>query len=223
MDSKEIRMANLELLIKEAGTKAELSRRMKKRANYLNQLHPPKEGKRAMGDSTARRLEAAMKKPRGWMDIIHDQAIINVDSAALPIRKVRLISWGEVGRLEGMMSQALDGESAPVVYADASIGDGSFALRVRGDSMVHSAGGLSFPDGCVIVVDPTVKAAPGDQVIVTVPAAPEAIFKTLEFDGQQYFLKPLNARYPIVPMPTDAHIVGVVVSVQTAIQPRSRQ
>jgi SOS-response transcriptional repressor LexA len=223
MDSKEIRMLNLELLITEAGSKAELSRRMKKRANYLNQIHPPKPGKRAMGDSTARRLEAAMRKPHGWMDILHDQAISNGESQGVPIRKVRLISWAQVGRLEGMVSQALDGEDASVVYADASIGEGAFALKVRGDSMVDSSGGLSFPDGCMIVVDPTVKAAPGDHVVVRVPAALEAIFKTLEFDGQQYFLKPLNARYPIAPMPPDAEIVGVVVSVQTAIQPRSRQ
>jgi SOS-response transcriptional repressor LexA len=69
-----------------------------------------------------------------------------------------------------------------------------------------------------------VKAAPGDHVIVQLPSAVEAVFKTLEFDGQHYFLKPLNSRYPISEMPSDARVVGVVVSVQNhqAITPRSR-
>jgi SOS-response transcriptional repressor LexA len=40
--------------------------------------------------------------------------------------------------------------------------------------------------------------------------AEEAIFKQLEFDGEQYFLKPLNPRYPTMLMPADAKIAGVV-------------
>ena len=42
----------------------------------------------------------------------------------------------------------------------------------------------------------------------------EAVFKQLEFDGERYFLKPLNPRYPISPMADDAKIIGVVVLTQ---------
>jgi SOS-response transcriptional repressor LexA len=119
-----------------------------------------------------------------------------------------------------MFEQKAAAAEAPSVYApDASIGDGVFALRVRGDSMVDNAGSPSFPDGCIIVVDPTVKAMPGDHVVVRLPAVEEAVFKKLElFDGQLH-LKPLNSRYPIAPMPLDARIVGVVVKISVAVVP----
>jgi SOS-response transcriptional repressor LexA len=79
--------------------------------------------------------------------------------------------------------------------------------------MVDSAGGLGFPDGCIIVVDPTVTAMPGDHVIVRLKTADEAIFRKLECDGDLRFLKPLNPAYPNMPLSSDAKIAGVVVQV----------
>lgn len=111
--------------------------------------------------------------------------------------------------LDGVGSD--DGE---LVNAPSSAGSGAYALKVRGDSMVNAAGGLSFPAESIIVVDPTVDPKPGYPVVVKLKDAAEAVFKIYEFDGQQYFLKPLNPRYPIAPMPVDARILGVVISVQ---------
>lgn len=143
------------------------------------------------------------------MDI--DDGLVNTESASLPpTRMVRVISWLEAGRLVTSMLEDFTDEDATVIYADASVGRGAFALKVRGDSMVDP-GGRSYPDGCLIVVDPDRKAKPGERVVVRLATAEEAIFKQLEFDGAQYFLKPLNPRYPLLPMPADAKIVGVVV------------
>lgn len=69
----EIRLSNLRLLVARAGKAATLARRTGIAAAYLSQLlngtpHQPSGVARAVGDATARKLEAGMGLPRGWMD-----------------------------------------------------------------------------------------------------------------------------------------------------------
>lgn len=221
MDNQDIRRVNLEKLIIEVGGKTALAKMIGHRVNYINQMHTfkinPKRKLRNISDTMARDLEGGAGKERGWMDVIHADSNSGEKTGAARFSPVYLLSWAQAGGVEGMMSH----DGAPVVQADGDVGEGSFALRVRGDSMVDTAGGISFPHGAIIVVDPTKRANPGDNVVVRLPGADEAVFKALEFDGAQYFLKPLNQRYPIIPMPFDALIVGVVVAVQVKIMPRS--
>ena len=100
-------------------------------------------------------------------------------------------------------------------------GDDVYALRVRGDSMVDSAGAFSFPDGCMIVVNATLTAMPGDHVVVRLKGVQEAIFRKLECDGDVRFLKPLNPEYPNMSLPSDAKIAGVVTQVEVRIRRRA--
>jgi SOS-response transcriptional repressor LexA len=111
---------------------------------------------------------------------------------------------------------------APFVFTTAAVDDDAFALRIRDDSMVDSAAPFSFPVDSIIVVDPSVTAAPGDHVVVRLKEAQEAIFRQLDFDGENHFLKPLNPLYPVAPLPLDARIVGVVVQVQKTVWRRPR-
>lgn len=83
----------------------------------------------------------------------------------------------------------------------------TFALRVHGDSMVASTGD-SFPEGSILVVEPELTAEPGDYVIV-LNSKNQTTFKQLVKDGADYYLKPLNTRYPIKPLGS-AEIIGVV-------------
>ena len=83
----------------------------------------------------------------------------------------------------------------------------TFALRVHGDSMVASTGD-SFPEGSILVVEPELTAEPGDYVIV-LNTKNQTTFKQLVKDGADYYLKPLNTRYPIKPLGS-AEIIGVV-------------
>lgn len=220
MDIKAIRRANLELLIEEAGSKIELAKRTGLRANTLSQVHSSGGAAKPIGHSIASKLESGMDKPSGWMDQDHSMTnISNADTGGRRVRLVRVLSWAQAGSTGGMelednsLSNDRDDDQA-CVFAAGSIGDAAFALRVRGDSMVDPAGGRSYPEGCIIVVDPARKAKPGDRVIVKNKSAAEAVFKQLEFDGERYFLKPLNPRYPISPMADDAKIIGVVVLTQ---------
>lgn len=213
----EIRLRNLRILIAEAGTTAKLARRLggdpKNKASTIAQI-VGKKAKKNLGPDLARELEVAMGRLRGWMDKDHsEENTSTVMATGFRASWVKEITWAEAGKGLGM---DLDGSNADarVVYTSASIGERAFALRVRGDSMVDGAGRHSYPDGCTIIVDPNREAKPGDRVVVKLTESDEATFKQLEFDGDRYYLKPLNSRYPLSPMPTDAKIIGVVVQTQ---------
>ena len=83
----------------------------------------------------------------------------------------------------------------------------TYALRVHGDSMVSDVSD-SFPDGSIVIVEPDMRAEPGDYVIAT-NALNEITFKQLVKDGGDFYLRPLNSRYPIKPLGT-SRVIGVV-------------
>ena len=83
----------------------------------------------------------------------------------------------------------------------------TYALRVRGDSMVSGTTD-SFPEGPIIIVEPELQPQLGDYSIA-VDDKSETTFKQLIKDGGELFLKPLNLRYPIKPL-GNATVIGVV-------------
>ena len=83
----------------------------------------------------------------------------------------------------------------------------TFALRVSGDSMEPD-----FVAGMILIVEPDLDAQPNDFVIAK-NGGDETTFKQLIKDGGDWYLKPLNSRYPIKPLGHSA-IIGVVRSVE---------
>lgn len=83
----------------------------------------------------------------------------------------------------------------------------TFALRVSGDSMEPD-----FKEGAIIIVEPDMEAHPGDFVIAK-NGDEETTFKQLVRDGGDWYLKPLNSRYPMKPLGRSS-IVGVVRAVE---------
>jgi SOS-response transcriptional repressor LexA len=83
----------------------------------------------------------------------------------------------------------------------------TYALRVHGDSMASELGD-SFPEGSIIVVEPDLEVLPGDYVIALNEHA-QTTFKQLVRDGGEFYLRPLNPRYPIKPLGA-ARVIGVV-------------
>lgn len=67
-----------------------------------------------------------------------------------------------------------------------------------------------FPNGGIIVVDPDVQPRPGSYVVVRLDDSQQATFKQLVVDGGEQYLKPLNPRYPIMPVRERASFCGVV-------------
>ena len=84
----------------------------------------------------------------------------------------------------------------------------TFAVRVMGDSMEEQ-----FKEGMVLIVEPELDPLPGDFVIAR-NGSDETTFKQLTRDGPDWYLKPLNPRYPIKKITPDIRIIGVVRAVE---------
>ncbi|MDM0109223.1 S24 family peptidase [Variovorax sp. J22R24] len=83
----------------------------------------------------------------------------------------------------------------------------TFALRVHGESM-RSKGVNSFPPGTIVVIEPDMKARPGDFVIAQ-NREKQATFKQLVVIKEVFCLRPLNKRFKTRPL-GDGVIIGVV-------------
>jgi SOS-response transcriptional repressor LexA len=118
---------------------------------------------------------------------------------------VPVISWVAAGRLEEVVDLHEPGAAEEWQATTAAIREHTFALRVVGDSMEPE-----FTEGTTIIVEPDLAPENGDYVIVRNGAC-EATFKQLVRDGNEWYLKPLNPRYPIRPL-MDAEVVGVVIA-----------
>jgi len=117
--------------------------------------------------------------------------------------RVPLISWVQAGDWAHAADLLSPGEAFEWIDTTVTVQAHTFALRVTGDSMEPD-----FPAGMILVVEPEMDAQPGDFVIVK-NGDDEATFKQLVRDGADFYLKPLNPRYPIKPLGR-SKIVGVV-------------
>ncbi len=121
-------------------------------------------------------------------------------------RQVPLVSEVEAGNYT-VIDNFKPGPKFETVPVSVPVQRHTYALRVRGDSMVSETAD-SFPDGSIIIVEPEMQAIPGDYVIA-LNTDNETTFKQLVKDGGDLYLKPLNLRYPIKPLGS-ATIIGVV-------------
>ncbi|WP_417070790.1 LexA family protein [Niveibacterium terrae] len=134
------------------------------------------------------------------MDRDHDE---NVTAGPELRGKIPLISWVQAGNFAEATDLLNIGDAIEWVESSVQPHENTFALRVAGDSMEPD-----FPAGTVLIVEPDLEAHPGDYVIAK-NGDQEATFKQLVKDGADWYLKPLNPRYPIKAL-TGCRIVGVV-------------
>ncbi len=118
--------------------------------------------------------------------------------------RVPLISWVQAGAFSEAIDLTHPGFAEEFIDTTVKARSHTFALRVSGDSMEPD-----FPAGTILIVEPELEAHANDFVIVK-NGAEEATFKQLVRDGSDWYLKPLNSRYPIKPWDQSIHIVGVV-------------
>lgn len=131
----------------------------------------------------------------------------NVEDGPALAGRVPLISWVQAGAWQNVIDNLQPGQGERIATTWPARAH-TFALRVRGDSMEPK-----FPDGCIIIVEPDDTATPGNFVIVR-QNGDDVTFKQLISDGGTWLLKPMNSRYPIMPLAKDAVIVGVVKRVE---------
>lgn len=120
-----------------------------------------------------------------------------------------LIDSIQAGQRRDIMNPYEVGEHEKLVPVTKHYADGSFVLRIEGDSMVADGTGDSFPEGCLVAFDVGKDARNGSYVAVRFEDEVEATFKQLVIDGARQYLKPLNRRYPIIEIDRPATICGV--------------
>lgn len=212
-----IRLQNLEYLIREAGSLAELARATGSNSSYLsqvrNQTKAPSGSPRRVGDELAEMLERGTGKPEGWMDEPHGpQAESETPQSPYGEAPVRtlcpLLSWVQAGEWTETSKEYLPEYDTELYPCPVHCSRRTFVLQVRGISMEPK-----FSEGDLIFVDPEVEADHGKYVVVLLEGSDETTFKQLVIEGERNFLKALNPDWPerLIEVNSNAQICGVVV------------
>lgn len=206
----EIRRANLALLRSQnGGSLRDLAALLERDESQVSQWMQGSKnsgtGKpRGMRSETARYIEERAKKPAGWLDRDHAGESSNVVPGPEIRGSVPLLSSVQAGAFREVLDSGYSGEEGvTMIPTTVPVNRYTFALRVQGDSMEPR-----FTEGMLLIVEPELDAQHGDYVIVK-NGGEETTFKQLVKDGSEWFLKPLNPRYPIKPL-GDCVVIGVV-------------
>ncbi|WP_448885120.1 LexA family protein [Citrobacter telavivensis] len=130
------------------------------------------------------------------------------------MRRIPVISWVQAGQFTESKAAEFFSEVDKWVETSLRIGDSSFALEVKGDSMTNPYGLPTIPEGATVIVDPDAEPLHGKIVVARLDGTNEATIKKLVIDGPQKFLVPLNPRYPNISINGNCLIIGVVKGVQ---------
>lgn len=123
-------------------------------------------------------------------------------------RYVPIVSWVQAGNWSE--SPCIAEHDQETTFVTGKVPKDCFALRVSGDSMTNCEGAHTFPDGCLILVDPSKVANAKDFVVAVNESTQEATFKQLIEDCGRMYFKPLNTQYPVMSVTGDTAIKGVV-------------
>jgi SOS-response transcriptional repressor LexA len=122
---------------------------------------------------------------------------------------VPLISWVQAGRWAEIVDNFQPGDAEEWIATTARVSKRAFALRIEGDSMAPKV-----PEGAIVIFDPDKDYRHGSLVLAKRVGDQNGTFKQLWYDGDTAYLRPLNERYPIMPMPPDAKIIAVAVRLE---------
>lgn len=160
--------------------------------------------------------EALRCSPRWLLDGTQDSekpsGLANVENPHpnLPTYRYPKISWVCAGLWNGCDSPDFPDEW---ISTDVNAGENGFWLDVKGDSMT-SAGEFSILEGMEVLVAPEKEPRSGSYVVARLRDSGEATLKQYVEDAGSRFLKPLNPRYPLIPMHGNCEVIGVVVEMR---------
>lgn len=125
--------------------------------------------------------------------------------------KVPLISWVQAGAWCQAVDLLQPGEAERWMDCPVSHSAGTFALRVRGDSMTAPHGNTrTYPEWCFIFVDPERREpVNGERVVACLSGTDEVTFKIYKNEDGRQWLQPLNPSHE--PIREKFHIIGTVI------------
>ena len=130
-------------------------------------------------------------------------------SRAIELIREALFSFPILGKVQaGLPNLAVD-EIEGYLNLDSLVfsDDSTFALRVRGDSMIEAG---IMPDDLVLVRKQEM-AQTGETIVALVED--EATVKNLQRRGEDYYLEPANPNYEPILVDQKVSIIGKVISV----------
>lgn len=143
-------------------------------------------------------------------------AFANTAEAGVGSTRIPLISSVQAGNLTAIMDDYSAGAAAEYLLTDLPVSKYTFALEIRGNSMLPE-----FKEGDRVIIDPEVRPQPGDFVAartMDVHGHPDATFKKyrprgVNERGEEVFeLAPLNDDYPSLRSDTTPlEIIGTMV------------
>lgn len=133
-------------------------------------------------------------------EVIHDEA--NLSEGPEIRGYVPLISSVPAGDWKEAIDNYHPGHGEKMVAVTVPVQRHTFALRVTGDSMEPE-----FVEGELIIIEPDMQPEHRDYVVAK--NGGDATLKQLWRESGDWYLKPLNDRYPIKPL-GESEIIGVV-------------
>lgn len=124
---------------------------------------------------------------------------------------VPLISWVQAGAWCEVFEPATNyHDSSTYLPCPAPHSPSTFALRVKGDSMTAPYG-RSYPDGCIIYVDPERRSPKnGDRIVACLDGDDDEVtFKIYKNEDGRQWLLPLNPQHP--PLFERFKVIGTVL------------
>lgn len=146
-------------------------------------------------------MEYKMGVPPGWLDQTLDADEANM-KLTLTLNRVPVLTCVQAGDFREIVDNYQSNQADEWLETDVPVKQRTFALIVEGDSMEPE-----FAPGMRVVVEPDMDPENGDYVIAG--NGEQATLKKLVRDGDDWYLKPLNSRYPIKPLGS-GRIIGVV-------------
>lgn len=139
-----------------------------------------------------------------------------------PVQKVRITDIPIYGQIPAGMSalteQTIEGHvSLDARSANVARNRGTFALRVRGDSMI----GAHILDGDLVILEDSKEVQNGDIVAALIDG--ETTLKRYVVEHGRPYLKAENSRYPNLIPARELKIQGVMVSLVRKQERRKRQ
>ena len=139
-----------------------------------------------------------------------------------PVQKVRIHDVPIYGQIPAGMAAAAEQDieghvSLDTRSANVSKNHGTFALRVRGDSMI----GAHIVDGDIVILEQSKEVHNGDIVAALIDG--ETTLKRYVVDHGRPYLKAENSRYPNLIPARELKIQGVMVSLVRKHERRKKQ
>lgn len=171
-----------------------------------NQASDLLSGTASFGEKVARSIETAAGLPTNWLDQLDMEE--NAEAGPALRGVVPLLSDIQAGMYKEFVDNFHSGDGGKeLVPTSVPVQKHTFALRVCGDSMEPE-----FQPGMILIIEPNIEPHPGDYVVAR-NGDGETTFKQLVKDGADWYLKPVNPRYPIKLL-AKSEIIGVLRAVE---------